>query len=102
MSVRALLPVGFSLGVALAAEPAARPAISVKLGGDGRLTYAADEAGNLVIDFSHAGYAGGGGDQLRIQQTIDLVAAMPPGADGWPWSATPPSQSQTQKINFCS
>ncbi len=104
MSGRALLPLVFSLvfslGGALAAEPSPRPTISVKLGGDGKLAYAADEAGNRVIDFSPAGYGGGGvvipqvpvkivvapgggRDGERIQQAIDLVRAMPMGADGF-------------------
>ncbi|HYD85463.1 MAG TPA: DUF6298 domain-containing protein, partial [Opitutus sp.] len=61
-----------------------------------RLAYTADVAGNRVIDFSHAGYEGGGkpipfvpakivvepsadgsSDRLRIQAALDFVAAMP-------------------------
>ncbi|HEX6183452.1 MAG TPA: DUF6298 domain-containing protein [Pyrinomonadaceae bacterium] len=77
-----------------------RPAVSVKGGADGRLVYTSDAQGNRVVDFSHAGYGGGGeaipevpariyvapegGDQRRrIQAAIDLVSALPPGADGF-------------------
>ncbi len=77
-----------------------RPAISVKLGADGRLVYESDAQGNRVVDFSHAGYGGGGqaiptvpvklyvepgggNDRQRIQAAIDLVAAMPPDANGF-------------------
>lgn len=67
---------------------------------DGRLTYPADESGNRVVDFSHAGYRGGGialpfvpvvrtlsptsGDQTaRIQAALDEVGALPLQADGY-------------------
>ena len=77
-----------------------RPAISIRQGPDGKLAYTADAAGNRVIDFSAAGYAGGGEaipfvpvkitvapngtrDGERIQAALDLVAAMPTGADGF-------------------
>jgi hypothetical protein len=77
-----------------------RPPVSVKLGADGKLVYESDPLGNRVIDFSHAGYAGGGraipdvpvkiylgpgdGDQRgRIQAAVDLVSAMPPDSDGF-------------------
>ena len=78
-----------------------RPAISVAQGGDGRLVYTADAAGNRVIDFSAAGYGGGGvaiplvaarivvgpsgagGDREVIQAALDRVAALPAGADGF-------------------
>jgi hypothetical protein len=77
-----------------------RPPVSVKLGADGRLVYESDPLGNRVIDFSHAGYAGGGraipdvpakiylgpgdGDQRgRIQAALDLVSAMPPDSEGF-------------------
>ena len=93
---------GFAaLGAALlAADAPVRPAISIRLGDDGKLAYATDTAGNRVIDFSHAGYGGGGEaipfvpakivvapegrrDGARIQAALDLVAAMPVGADGF-------------------
>lgn len=78
-----------------------RPAISVAQGGDGRLVYTADAAGNRVIDFSAAGYggggvaiplvparivvgpSGGGRDREVIQAALDHVAALPVGADGF-------------------
>ena len=86
-----------------ASEPAAqapRPAVSVTGGPDGRLVYTADQAGSRIIDFSHAGYggggvelpavparvlvpAGGGRDGQRVQAALDLVAAMPAGTDGF-------------------
>lgn len=76
------------------------PAISVRQGTDGRLAYTADAEGNRVIDFSHAGYSGGGvsipdiparivlgpdgeQDRSRIQAALDLVAALPPDAGGF-------------------
>ena len=36
------------------------PAVSVSAGADGRLRYSSDAQGNRVVDFSHAGYGGGG------------------------------------------
>lgn len=66
----------------------------VKLGEDGKLIYKQDEKGNQIMDFSTAGYMGGGvalpvvsvkvtlnpgsGDQtVAIQNAIDQVKAMP-------------------------
>lgn len=65
-------------------------------GPDGRLRYTPDERGNLIPDFSHAGYRGGGvalpnvpvravvipeegskNDRKRIQAAIDTVSDMP-------------------------
>lgn len=74
--------------------------VMVRADPDGRLTYTADEAGNRVIDFSTAGYAGGGAaipfvpakiivepdgqhDRERIQAALDLVAVMPRDANGF-------------------
>jgi len=68
-------------------------------GADGRMTYVPDYKGNRVMDFSNSGYMGGGvrlpdvqtripvwpgdgDDTARIQQAIDLVAQLPPDADG--------------------
>jgi hypothetical protein len=65
-----------------------------------RLRYTADTRGNRIMDFSHAGYKGGGvalpnvrvartlkpivGDNTnQIQAAIDAVAASPLGADGF-------------------
>lgn len=74
-----------------------RPAIGP--GEDGRLIYRADSRGDRVIDFSHAGYAGGGlvlplpdasivvaaprGDATAtLQAAVDRVSAQPVGAGG--------------------
>lgn len=71
----------------------------VSAGPGGRLVYTADARGNRTIDFSHAGFAGGGvpipdvparilvhpadgDDRLRIQAAIDAVSAMPLDAAG--------------------
>jgi hypothetical protein len=68
-------------------------------GPDGRLIYVPDERGNIVPDFSNAGYRGGGvaipqepvmaevapgaGDATeRIQAAIDRVSRLPLRADG--------------------
>ncbi|HTL68267.1 MAG TPA: DUF6298 domain-containing protein [Lacunisphaera sp.] len=73
---------------------------TVKLGDDDKLAYRADDLGNRIIDFSTAGYGGGGEpiptvpvkivvapdgrhDRERIQAALDLVAAMPRGPDGF-------------------
>ncbi len=87
------------LGLGLAQAQAPRPAVSVAAGADGRLVYAADARGNAIVDFSHAGYRGGGvalpeapvrvivgpagvRDRARIQAAIDVVSALPPDAQG--------------------
>lgn len=81
---------------------AEEPGVSswVRVGEDGRLVYRADERGNRVPDFSHAGYAGGGvalpelpvvatiepaeGDRTQaIQAVIDEVAARRPDDAGF-------------------
>lgn len=66
----------------------------VRIGADGSLEYPADEEGNRIPDFSHAGYRGGGvplpdapiiatlgpisGDNTaRIQQALDEVGTRP-------------------------
>jgi hypothetical protein len=89
-----------ALPAVLAGAQAPPPAVSVTLGADGRLAYSADAAGNRVIDYSHAGYGGGGvalpdvpvrlvvapggeRDGLRIQTAIDAVSALPLDADGF-------------------
>ena len=90
--------------LALFASPVATqtppPAVSVSAGADGRLHYSSDAQGNRIVDFSHAGYRGGGvrlpdvparvvvgpgggRDGARIQAAIDLVSAMAPDADGF-------------------
>lgn len=70
------------------------------LGPDGKMVYAPDFRGNRIIDFSNAGYMGGGvkipdvqariavepgdgDDMARIQAAIDEVSLMPQSADGF-------------------
>ncbi len=72
----------------------------VYVGADHRLHYGTDARGNRIMDFSHAGYGGGGvalpavrvartlsaqpGDNTaRIQAAIDEVSRLPPAADGF-------------------
>ena len=67
---------------------------------NGRLQYTADARGNRIMDFSHAGYQGGGmripdvraarivkpvegDDTAQIQAAIDAVSALNRGADGF-------------------
>jgi len=69
-------------------------------GEDGRLIYMPDEKGNIIPDFSYAGYMGGGvklpdvpvrvtvkpgkgNDVLRIQAAIDRVSKMPLDRNGF-------------------
>jgi hypothetical protein len=76
-------------------SPAAQePRRFVWQGADNKLTYHSDQPGNRIVDFSHAGYGGGGvpipdvpvrvvvtpaaGDNTaRIQAALDYVAALP-------------------------
>ncbi|SDC05603.1 S-layer homology domain-containing protein [Paenibacillus sp. UNCCL117] len=70
------------------------------LGEDGKLAYVPDYKGNRVLDFSHAGYKGGGvklpdvqariavepgegDDTARIQAAVDQVSKLPLSADGF-------------------
>ena len=72
----------------------------IKLTDDGSLTYVPDDRGDVVIDYSHCGYAGGGvaipdvpvaitltpsgaDDGQQIQAAIDELASRPIGADGF-------------------
>ena len=72
----------------------------MQAGADGRLAYTPDTQGNAVVDFSHAGYGGGGvalpdvparivlgpeggAHRQRIQAAIDAVSAMAPDANGF-------------------
>ncbi|MBN2451956.1 MAG: hypothetical protein JXR77_16335 [Lentisphaeria bacterium] len=74
----------------------------VRTGPDGRLIYDMDEDGNRIVDFSYAGYRGGGvripdvpvvatldpqpdggDDTARIQAAVDRVGALPVQADGF-------------------
>ena len=78
----------------------AQPTVGVGVGTDGRLVYAAGPRGDVVIDFSHAGYGGGGqaipavstrlrvgpgpgDDRARIQAALDLVATLPLDGQGF-------------------
>lgn len=78
-------------------SPVDRPAVGP--GEDGRLIYRADSRGDWIIDFSHAGYAGGGvalpmsaasmvvaaprGDATAtVQAAVDRVSALPVGGNG--------------------
>lgn len=73
---------------------------SVRVDRDGHLTYAEDELGSRIPDFSNCGYAGAdrkipdiaprivvlpgeGDDGARIQAAIDFVASLPMGKDGF-------------------
>jgi hypothetical protein len=85
-----------SLVAAVSAKQVDAP---VKLGRGGHLEYTADAQGNRVIDFSSAGYRGGGvllpavaarvrvapgaDDGARIQAALDFVAAQPPDENGF-------------------
>ncbi|MCX8037626.1 MAG: hypothetical protein N3D11_11395, partial [Candidatus Sumerlaeia bacterium] len=79
-----------------AAEPARATSEWVYFGPDGRLLYKKTPAGDRIMDFSHAGYMGGGvalpsvpakqtvrpsgngrDDTAAIQAAIDAVSAMP-------------------------
>src|SRR5471030_2522252 len=82
------------------AQNSPRPVPPIREDESGKLIYTPDAAGNRVIDFSLAGYGGGGvaipqvparifvspqgpDDQRRIQAAIDLVGSMPVGPDGF-------------------
>jgi hypothetical protein len=88
---------GVVLGEAAGATPAAERASSewVRRGAGGKLSYKTTPAGDRIMDFSHAGYMGGGvaipavkvqrrvrpsggaDDSAVIQAAIDQVAALP-------------------------
>src|SRR5215469_6009817 len=78
---------------------AAPPSAWVSAGPDGKLHYQIDPRGNRIMDFSYAGYKGGGsrlptipvartvepapGDAtVRIQQAIDAVSRLMPSDQG--------------------
>jgi len=90
------------IGSAVAAVALAAPAASkwVYFGDDHKLHYRADERGNRIVDFSYAGYHGGGvrlpsvaaaktlaavsGDNTaQIQAALDAVAHLPLNAAGF-------------------
>ena len=73
---------------------------AVRVSPDGSLQYETDARGNRLLDFSHAGYRGGGvplprvagvvrvepvsgDDGARIQAALDHVADLPPGENGF-------------------
>ena len=74
--------------------------IRVTLGADGRLVYYSDAKGDIVPDFSHAGYGGGGvrlpnvpivitltpvagDDRANIQAALDAAGRLPADANGF-------------------
>lgn len=76
-----------------------KPVPPISVGTDGRLSYALDELGNRVPDFSYSGYKAGaqaipnvsirvvvpeakGDATRRIQAALDYVASLPPDANG--------------------
>jgi MYXO-CTERM domain-containing protein len=86
--------------LAMPALVEAAPSQRVYLDEDDRLRSVADDSGNRIPDYSHAGYLGGGvplpdvpavktvgpvaGDnRAHLQAALDEIAAMPPGADGF-------------------
>ncbi len=87
----------FAAAVALSAQGRSQ---WVYIGADQRVHYGTDARGNRIMDFSHAGYGGGGvalpavrvartlsaqpGDNTaRIQAAIDEVSRITPAADGF-------------------
>jgi hypothetical protein len=83
-----------ALVVATAVGAAAAPSTWVFYGSDGRLAYRTWGNGNRILDFSHAGYGGGGvalpdvpavrtlnpsggDDRAALQAAIDVVSALP-------------------------
>ena len=94
--------VGVCLAASLTAFAESGPNYTTRVypGPDGRLVYAPDSLGNIIPDFSNAGYMGGGvmlpivpnkvtlwgveGDATPIiQAAIDSVSAMPADANGF-------------------
>lgn len=90
------------LPVSIAGQEPAATSRWVYPGADGALVYRTTAGGDRMLDFSHAGYRGGGtalpfvparltvqppgGDEdctERIQQAIDRVSALPKDADGF-------------------
>jgi len=94
------LTVGAVLFVVAASTPAAQTSTWVFQGPDGRLQYETDSQGNRVMDFSYAGYGGGGvalphvpvqetvdpsgaDDTAAIQAAIDAVSELSPDSNGF-------------------
>jgi hypothetical protein len=91
LTVLVLAPLA-ALHGANALKPSGKPWVTV--GGDGKLSYQSTSNGDRILDFSHAGYGGGGvrlpvvpvrkevapsggDDSASIQAAIDAVAALP-------------------------
>jgi F5/8 type C domain len=89
----------FTFSVTASGQPPAGQSSVVFMGSNGKLGYAPDYKGNRPLDFSNAGYGGGGvalpnvqarvvlepadGDNsARIQAAIDQVSAIPQNAEG--------------------
>src|SRR5262245_8008332 len=89
----------FTYSVTASGQPPAGQSGVVSMGSNGKLGYTPDYKGNRPLDFSNAGYGGGGvalpnvqarvvlepadGDNsARIQAAIDRVSAMPQNAEG--------------------
>jgi hypothetical protein len=97
----ALAPAALAAGQEPEREPDLRPTVSrVHPDPTGKLDYTADEHGNTIPDFSHAGYGGGGvpipsvptketiwpvaGDNTaNVQAAIDRVSALPADKSGF-------------------
>ena len=94
VAVALLLAVG---GIARSQAP---PRAGVSVAPGGRLVYTADARGDTIVDFSHAGYGGGGAaipdvppaivvrpgdgdDGARVQAALEIVSARPVAADGF-------------------
>src|SRR5687768_3538432 len=74
LRMSAILPMLVLVGAAaLAAQGRSR---WVYPGAAGRLQYTADERGNRIMDFSHAGYKGGGvrSPEVRVVRTVKPIA----------------------------
>jgi hypothetical protein len=90
----------FALAALLSSSTVFAAAPAVSMGSNGLLQYTPDSNGNNIIDFSYAGYEGGGvalpvltvektlkpsggDDTSAIQAAINAVAAMTPDANGF-------------------
>ena len=93
-SIRVRVSAVLALVMAAAVGAAAAPSTWVFYGSDGRLSYRTWGNGNRILDFSHAGYGGGGvalpdvpvvrtlnpsggDDRAALQAAIDAVSALP-------------------------
>ncbi len=102
VSRRRLMQLALAPAAVAAAQVADLPPTVSRVfpGTDGKLVYAPDEQGNTILDFSHAGYGGGGapipsvptketvwpvaGDNTaNLQAAIDRVSALPLDQNGF-------------------